>query len=401
MPIPLYNNANSSGILLSTSNLTTLSISSDNKTLSIGPGERWNEVADFLTPYGLAAVGGRVGEVGVPGYLLGGGISFYGSQYGFGADNVVKYQCVLADGDVVEATASNDYEDLFWALKGGGNSFCLVTRFDIKVYESPAVWVGIAEYDSSQRDAFINAVYTFGEYGSEDSRAAIIPITITQPATNTTVYAATRFYDAATVNTTVFDNFTVPAMTPLVDTFAYQPLSSYLAQTDPLQPYGLRQEFRTVPFIVNESAIAYVHDTFLSQISQLSTVAGLSASFTFQPITKSFIQAGIDAGGNPQGVDITKAPYLWIVFNWTWDDEADDATVHAFAVKLTEQIDAQLATWGLEGGYTYMNDAGRGQRVFQSYPAANLARLQEIRDKYDPSRVFTDLMPGGWKVANA
>src|SRR2546430_779304 len=92
MPIPLYNNADSNGILLSTSNLTTLSLSSDQTTMSIGPGQRWNDVANYLTPLGLAAVGGRVGEVGVPGLLLGGGISFYSNQYGYAADNVIKYQ---------------------------------------------------------------------------------------------------------------------------------------------------------------------------------------------------------------------------------------------------------------------------------------------------------------------
>lgn len=401
MPIPLYNNANSSGILLSTSNLTTLSLSPDNTTLSIGPGERWDDVAEYLTPYGLAAVGGRVGEVGVPGYLLGGGISFYSSQYGFGADNVVKYECVLASGLVVEPTATNNYSDLFWALKGGGNSFCLVTRFGVKVYASPSVWVGIAEYDSSQRDAYLNAIYTFGAYGSQDSKAAIIPTTVTVPAANETVYAAAKFYDAAVVNTTVFQNFTAPIMPPLVDTFAYQPLSSYLAQTDPLQPDGLRQEFRAVPFVVNQTGVTYVHDTFLSQIGQLSAVTGLTASFTFQPVTAQFIQAGINAGDNPQGVDITRAPYFWVVFNWSWEDAADDAAVYAFAVSITQQIDAQLTAWELQGGYTYMNDAGLGQRVFQSYPAANLAKLKAIRAKYDPAKVFTNLLPGGWKVADA
>lgn len=401
MPISLYNNANSSGVLLSASNLTTLSLSSDNSTLSIGAGERWDDVAEYLAPYGLAAVGGRVGEVGVPGYLLGGGISFYSSQYGFGADNVVMYECVLASGLVVEVTAVNKYSDLFWALKGGGNSFCLVTRFDVKVYTSPLVWVGIAEYDSSEREAYLNAVYTFGAYGSQDSKAAIIPTTVTIPAANETAYAAARFYDAVVVNMTVFENFTAPVLPPVVDTFAYQPLSTYFTQTDPLEPDGLRQEFRTLPFVVNQTGVDYVHDTFLSQISQLSTVTNLSASFTFQPITKHFIQAGINAGGNPQGVDISKAPYFWVVFNWSWIDEADDASVHAFAVSITQQINAQLTAWGLQGGYTYMNDAGLGQQVFQSYPAANLARLKSIRTKYDPAKVFTNLLPGGWKVANA
>jgi hypothetical protein len=48
-----------------------------------------------------------------------------------------------------------------------------------------------------------------------------------------------------------------------------------------------------------------------------------------------------------------------------------------------------------------MNDAGKGQPIFQSYPAANLRRLKTIRTKYDPLRVYTNLMPGGWKVADA
>jgi FAD/FMN-containing dehydrogenase len=401
MPIPLYNNAEVGGILLATTKLNTLSLASDKKTLSVGPGRRWNEVADYLTPYGLAAVGGRVGNVGVPGFLLGGGISFYSSQYGFGSDNIVKYQVVTAKGAIIEPTANNLYSDLFWALKGGGNSFGLVTRFDIKVYSSPSVWVGTAQYDTSQRDAFLSAIYNFVKYGSADPKAAIIPITLTIPAAGLTAYGATRFYDAATVNPTVFSNFSVPKMTPVVDGFAYQPLSEYLRSTDPLQPNGLRQEFRTLSFSVDERAIAYVHDQFLGQINELAAVAGLTASFTFQPIPKSFIQAGINAGGNPQGVPINKAPYIWIVLNWSWTNTADDAAVRSFATRITAQVEQQFSALGVASPYHYLNDAGPGQPVFQGYPAANLAKLKTIRNKYDPSKVFTELMPGGWKVANA
>lgn len=92
MPIPGYNGIGDCGILLSSSNLTTLSLSSDHSTVSVGPGNRWRDVYAYLKPSGLAAVGGRVGHVGVPGLLLGGGISFYSSQHGFASDNVVKYQ---------------------------------------------------------------------------------------------------------------------------------------------------------------------------------------------------------------------------------------------------------------------------------------------------------------------
>jgi FAD/FMN-containing dehydrogenase len=92
MPIPGYNGIDSNGILLSASNLTTLALSSDKSIVSVGPGNRWGDVYTYLAPSNLAAVGGRVGHVGVPGLLLGGGISFYSSQHGFASDNIVKYQ---------------------------------------------------------------------------------------------------------------------------------------------------------------------------------------------------------------------------------------------------------------------------------------------------------------------
>jgi FAD/FMN-containing dehydrogenase len=88
MPIPGYNSIDASGVLISSSNLTILELSSDQASVSVGPGNKWSDVYNYLQPYGLVAVGGRVGKVGVPGFLLGGGISFYSNQHGFGADNV-------------------------------------------------------------------------------------------------------------------------------------------------------------------------------------------------------------------------------------------------------------------------------------------------------------------------
>lgn len=92
MPIAGYNGIDHTGILLSASNLTSLALSADKATVSVGPGNRWGDVYSYLAPSSLAAVGGRVGHVGVPGLLLGGGISFHSSQKGFASDNVVKYQ---------------------------------------------------------------------------------------------------------------------------------------------------------------------------------------------------------------------------------------------------------------------------------------------------------------------
>lgn len=110
------------------------------------------------------------------------------------------------------ANATNIYSDLFWALKGGGNSLCIVTKFVIRTVKSSQVWVGIAQYDQSQESEYLDAVSTFGEYGALDSKAAIIPIILTYPGQNITAYAAAKFYDSIVdgENATAFQNFTAP-----------------------------------------------------------------------------------------------------------------------------------------------------------------------------------------------
>lgn len=303
----------------------------------------------------------------------------------------------------MEATATNAYSDLFWALRGGGNSFCIVTRFDLKTVPSSKVHIGIAQFDQSQSKGYLDGVYNFGKYGAPaDPKAAIIPTILTFPAANLTVYAAAKFYDSLTNSPTAFENFTAPRLPPVADSYALQPLAEYIAATDALQPNGLRQAFRTLSSIVNREAVQEIHDTFISGVtSKLAGVAGMQASITFQPVTKSFLQKSVDSGGNPQGVDVSKGPFFWMVENWTWTNASDDVAVQAAADAITADIKARLVQKSHSAGYLYMNDAGKGQRVFQGYPAANLRRLKLIRLKYDPLKIYTNLLVGGWKVADA
>jgi FAD/FMN-containing dehydrogenase len=91
MPIPGYANT-IGGVLIALTDLNTIQLSADKSSVSVGPGRRWEEVYAYLEPSGLVVLGGRVGIVGVPGLLLGGGISFYSNQHGFASDNVIAYE---------------------------------------------------------------------------------------------------------------------------------------------------------------------------------------------------------------------------------------------------------------------------------------------------------------------
>ena len=97
-------------------------------TVRVGPGNDWQDVHKALEDTGVTVVGGRIGEVGVGGYVVGGGLSFLSTQYGWAANNIVAFEVVLANATIV--TASNtSHADLYEALKGGGNNYGIVTSY--------------------------------------------------------------------------------------------------------------------------------------------------------------------------------------------------------------------------------------------------------------------------------
>jgi FAD/FMN-containing dehydrogenase len=134
--------SNNGGVVISLSNLNNITLSDDKSIATIGAGLTWLEVYKELDPQGVAVTGARMPPVGVSGSLLGGGLSFQNSEYGFSCNGVVDYeaslclqllllvnenfQIVLADSRIVHANAVEN-SDLFWALKGGCANFGLFT----------------------------------------------------------------------------------------------------------------------------------------------------------------------------------------------------------------------------------------------------------------------------------
>jgi hypothetical protein len=111
------------------------------RTARVAAGAVWGEVADLATPHGLAPLAGSSRTVGVVGYHLGGGLSFVGRKHGLAANAVRAIELVAADGSVVRATA-DDEPELFWALRGGGGNFGVVTAIEIDLFEMPEIQAG-------------------------------------------------------------------------------------------------------------------------------------------------------------------------------------------------------------------------------------------------------------------
>jgi FAD/FMN-containing dehydrogenase len=130
------------------------------ETVDIGPGSRWLSVYTELQRHGRVVAGGRDGNVGVAGLLLGGGISYFTARHGFGCDNVIAYEVVLADGRIVTADAEN-HVDFFRALKGGCCNFGIVTNFRMRTFRCGKAWGGITFYPKEAAPQAITALVHF------------------------------------------------------------------------------------------------------------------------------------------------------------------------------------------------------------------------------------------------
>ena len=111
------------------------------RTARVSAGALWGDVADPAIPHGLAPLAGSSRGVGVVGYHLGGGVSFMSRKHGLAANAVRAIELVTADGRRVRATADSE-PDLFWALRGGGGSFGVVTALELDLFEVPDVYAG-------------------------------------------------------------------------------------------------------------------------------------------------------------------------------------------------------------------------------------------------------------------
>jgi FAD/FMN-containing dehydrogenase len=153
--------------LLALSSFDSNVISADNSTVQSGTGQGWVTVYSALEPYGIYAIGGRLKSIGAGGLTLGGGISYFSNKYGLTMDTVVAYEVILASGKVINATARLN-ADLFWALKGGGNNFGIVTKFTFSVH--PIALVSTAEiiYEENQISNVCSAIADLAKFQSID-----------------------------------------------------------------------------------------------------------------------------------------------------------------------------------------------------------------------------------------
>jgi FAD/FMN-containing dehydrogenase len=137
--------AHDGALLLRTGAMASVLVDPDRRVARVGPGARWGDVLKAAAPFGLAPLSGSSPDVGVVGYTLGGGLGWLARRHGLAADSVLRALVVTADGGL--ETASHDRNpDLFWALRGGGGSFGVVTALEFRLYQVARVYAGAVTF---------------------------------------------------------------------------------------------------------------------------------------------------------------------------------------------------------------------------------------------------------------
>jgi FAD binding domain/Berberine and berberine like len=143
-------------ILVRMSRLRNVEVDPRSRRAWVEAGVIWIEVVEAAAKHGLAALAGSSPDVGVVGYTLGGGLSWLARKHGIGANQVTAIELVTADGEFIRTDAENE-PDLFWALRGGGGSFGIVTAIEFNLLPITEVYAGILWYPVERASEILNA----------------------------------------------------------------------------------------------------------------------------------------------------------------------------------------------------------------------------------------------------
>ncbi|KAM7200339.1 hypothetical protein V8F20_005316 [Naviculisporaceae sp. PSN 640] len=383
------------GVLVDLSGLNRVENRPSDQVAVIGSGLRWGEVYSQLQPHNVTVVGGRVLDVGVGGLTLGGGLSYLSDLYGLVCDNVVNFELVLANGSLTNANQTHN-ADLFWALKGGGNNFGIVTALTLVTYPDMQVWGGVKTYDMKDLPALYAAMLRYQSVRDKDpyanlmlqgfitSTSAVVVLNLIYLGPKESPPAFAPFYGInATSDSTKISSFT-----------------EFLATQGPVN-FPRRVDWRTTSFTPNAAVYRKIHDLLTATgnsnlLRQITSVPDGTVAFGVQPISANVMAQGALRGGNALGLSAVNQ--TWHVLDVGWQLEKDDARVHAATRKMTDEIEVASRAEDAYLPYLFMNDASWDQDVIGHYGARNVARMKLVRAKYDPKNTLQRLMPGGFKL---
>jgi FAD/FMN-containing dehydrogenase len=376
------------GLVIDLRELNGVDVDAERRTATVGGGAVWKAVDAATHTHGLAGVGGQISSTGVGGLTVGGGVGWLMRRYGLTVDNLLSARVVLADGSIVVADAEHE-PDLFWAIRGGGGNFGIVTSFTFQLHPVRNVTAGVMIYPAERAGAMLRALR---DYAPEEPRDLTSMVLILPGSRQPFIPEELKGKPIASFGVCHVGADDVAqrdlehlrkAGRPAVDTVGSMPYPALQSMFDNGSLAGFRNNWRS-PFL------RYLSDDAIATIENFS--AGMTSPIS-QVLITHMEGAVSDVADDATAFPFRRAPYyLEILAKWA-EKEADEGRHAEWAMSFDEAMTP--FAWG--GSYVNFLGEAAPEEVAKSY-GSNLGRLQRIKRRYDPANVFRvnhNIVPAG------
>jgi FAD/FMN-containing dehydrogenase len=362
-------------ILLKTSRLRDVEIDPVGRTARVGAGVLWEEVSLAAAEHGLAALAGSSPDVGVVGYTLGGGLGWLARRYGLAANSVVAVELVTADGRRVRADADND-PNLFWAVRGGGGSFGIVTAIEFALYPVAEVYAGILFFPFERSAEILNAWREWTEDTPRELTSAgrllqFPPIPdIPEPLRGQSFVVVEAAYIGSEADGAALLQ-PLRELGPVMDTFAVIPSEDLRhLHMDPPEPVPGVGDGMNLDELTPETVNALVAVAGPGSGSPLISVE-------LRQLGGAVAEASPDHGA----VGAIDAAFALFAVGMAVSPEAVEAIEERVAA-----LETALGPW--KAGRGYFNFSDTPQEGESLYPPDTYRALQWVKAAYDPAELF-------------
>ncbi|HET9950485.1 MAG TPA: FAD-binding oxidoreductase [Candidatus Eisenbacteria bacterium] len=367
------------GLMLDLSPMKSVRIDPIARTARVEPGALLGEFDREAQAFGLATPLGINSTTGVAGFTLGGGFGWISRKHGLTVDNLLSVDIVTADGELRHASAKENAE-LFWAVRGGGGNFGVVTSFEYRLHRvGPEVIAGLIVHPASEARELLEGYRRFVAAAPDEVTAWVVlrkapPLPFLPPevhGTDILVFAVCAVGDLESAEAAVAPLRALG--TPIADVVGPHPFAGWQTAFDPLLTHGARNYWKSHDFKALDDGL----------IDVLLTEAGRMPSAECE-----IFVANLGGAVNRVPADATAYPHRDVEFivnvHTRWRESIQDAECIGWTRRLFDAM-APFATGGV---YVNFMPEDESQRVAKGAYGPNYDRLAKLKTKYDPENLF-------------
>lgn len=371
------------GLTIDMSGMRAVTVDAEHDLVHVGGGCLLGDVDEATARHGLIVPAGIMSETGVAGLALGGGIGWFSRKHGLTCDQFISLELVLASGEVIEVSAT-EHPELFWALKGGGGNFGVVTRFTFRAYSfGPMMRVGVSLYEPE------DAAQALRDYASI---VPTLPRTVGWHAALKHDMPALPFVPPEMVGRRLLmlismwlDDADDPAGVELVERLASVGQPCVKATT--VMPFAARVQ-KVIDEEFEDGHRYYTKEAHVLELADqaIDTLVAFWKDMPMQGEVEIIGLGGAIADVPEDATAFSNRDYLlWLNFAMRWDDPANDRDY----IDRTRKIVGDLKPWIGKGIYVNMLNFDEMDRVVEAFGGPEkYARLGRVKAQYDPENFF-------------